>query len=129
MGEAAAPGSAATERPPPLIHPPTPSPNGAGVLPLARLDAPCSPHSQPRICRVSRALLPLGRSLTPTAPPGPLPHPHASPWAAPSPTPLQVAKQEDYWDSVNLVAGRYVEKPKLEGLKDFAAQVKQEVRP
>ena len=32
--------------------------------------------------------LPLGLSLTHTSPPGPLPHPHLSPWASPSTTPL-----------------------------------------
>ena len=38
----------------------------------------------------------------------------------------KVAKQEDYWDSVNLVNGPYTTKNVAEGLKDFAAQLKQE---
>ena len=38
----------------------------------------------------------------------------------------KVAKQEDYWDSVNLVKGQYTTKNIAEGLKDFAAQLRQE---
>eukprot|EP01031_Cornospumella_fuschlensis_P031505 gene31505-38076_t len=35
----------------------------------------------------------------------------------------RVAKQEDYWDSVNLINGHYVKKGVAEGLGDFAEQL------
>mmetsp|Transcript_6170 Transcript_6170/g.15793 ORF Transcript_6170/g.15793 Transcript_6170/m.15793 type:complete len:294 (-) Transcript_6170:281-1162(-) len=35
----------------------------------------------------------------------------------------QVVSQRDYWDSINLSAGEYVERPALEALADFCAQL------
>lgn len=36
----------------------------------------------------------------------------------------KIAKQQDYWDSVNLEGGRYGAKDLISGIKDFVAQVK-----
>lgn len=38
----------------------------------------------------------------------------------------KVKKQEDYWDSVNLINGQYRTAPFQEGLADFASQLKKE---
>jgi SOUL heme-binding protein/Uncharacterized conserved protein (DUF2358) len=38
----------------------------------------------------------------------------------------KVIQQDDYWDSVNLVGGKYVSKSTSEGIKDFLAQLRQE---
>ena len=39
----------------------------------------------------------------------------------------KIRKQNDYWDSVNLQSGAYVEKTFFDGVKDFLGQLKKEV--